>query len=133
MKAIIGVEPWDSMQTRALRVAERIDKGQPVTATDYHLNFADAVQLFHAFTPSRLALLEWLEGSGPASIDWLKASLNHDHGSADADIDQLIAWDLIAQDSTGQLFIPWDAIEIRVTLSQHHSDHGGDDCHAKAA
>lgn len=63
MKAIIGVEPWDSMQTRALRVAERIDKGQPVTATDYHLNFANAVQLFHNFTPSRHPDSRCLNGS----------------------------------------------------------------------
>ncbi|WPL17869.1 putative transcriptional regulator [Thiorhodovibrio winogradskyi] len=132
MKAIISVEPWDSMQARAMRIAERLDAGEPVGDADYYLNFADTAHLFRALTPARLALLERLETMGPAPAEALMAAPYHDRASTDKDIDQLIAWELIAQDNAGRFFIPWDAIEIRVTLGHQQQDHKSTD-HAQAA
>jgi predicted transcriptional regulator len=118
MKAIISTESWESLQSRALAIAEQVDagEGESPPEADYHLSFADSAQLFAELTPVRLALLEQLKTLGTASIQALAEQLHADQGAIRADIDQLLAWELIAQASDGQLYIPWDEIEIQATL-----------------
>ncbi|MCF7978138.1 MAG: hypothetical protein K9L82_08990 [Chromatiaceae bacterium] len=118
MKAIISTESWESLQSRALAIAQQVDAGEGETLpeADYHLSFADSAQLFSELTPARLALLEQLKTLGTASIHTLAEQLHADQGTVRADIDQLLAWELIAQARDGRLYIPWDEIQIQVTL-----------------
>lgn len=110
MKAIISTESWESLQSRALAIAQQTDagEGESLPEADYHLSFADSAQLFSELTPARLALLEQLKTLGTTSIHTLAEHLHADQGAVRADIDQLLAWELIAQASDGRLYIPWD-------------------------
>jgi|GEM_PF-5353384 len=56
-KAIIGITRWAETQRELRDMARRPD-------ADYHLNFADAAQLFGELTLARLALLEELRKPG---------------------------------------------------------------------
>lgn len=118
MKAILGIESWARMQARARQVAAAVDAGIRVAEADYHLNFVDAAQLWNAVTPARLALLERLADLGEASIEHLASALQSDRGSLSADVAALRDYSLIEQDADGRLRIPWESIEIRVTLGQ---------------
>lgn len=123
MKAIISTESWESLQSRALAIAQRVDAGEGETLpeADYHLNFADSAQLFSELTPARLALLEQLKTLGTASLQTLAEQLQADQGAVRADIDQLLAWELIAQARDGRFYLPWDEIQIQVTLGNAKS------------
>ncbi len=118
MKAILGIESWAQMQARARQVAAAVDAGIRVAEADYHLNFADAAQLWNAITPARLALLERLADLGDASVERLASALQRDRSSLSADVAALRDYSLIEQDADGRLRIPWESIEIRVTLGQ---------------
>jgi predicted transcriptional regulator len=121
MKAIINTDSWDSLQARALAVARQVDAGETPAEVDYHLSFADAAQLFSVLTPSRLALLERLKGLGATSLEALAEQLQRDPEAVRADLAPLLDWALIEEDGTGRLCVPWDAIELHVTLCDAQS------------
>jgi len=116
MKAIISTESWDSLQARALAVARQVDAGETPPEADYHLSFADSAQLFSLLTPARLALLEQLKRLGATSPDALADQLQRDPAAVRADLVPLLEWALIEQDDRERLRVPWEAIELHVTL-----------------
>jgi predicted transcriptional regulator len=116
MKAIISTESWDNLQARALAIGRQVDAGEMLPEADYHLSFADAAQLFGVLTPSRLALLEQIKGLGATSLEALAEQCQRDAEAVRADLVPLLDWALIEQDSTGRLRVPWEAIELHVTL-----------------
>lgn len=130
MKAILGTESWAKMQTRARQVAAAVDAGVTVAEADYHLNFADAAQLWDTITPARLALLERLaalrdrsehgpgDAAGEASIERLADALQRDRASLSADVAALHDLSLIERDADGRLRMSWESIEIHLTLGQ---------------
>ncbi|MEA3639756.1 MAG: hypothetical protein VBE63_07410 [Lamprobacter sp.] len=101
-----------------MAIAQQVDTGEGETLpeADFHLSFTDSAQLFSELTLARLALLEQLKTLGTASIQTLAEQLHADQGTIRADIDQLLDWELIAQARDGRLSIPWDEIQIQVTL-----------------
>ncbi len=115
-KAIIGLESWGAMQARAIEIARRVDVGEAVPEADYHLNFATAAQLFNELTPARMTLLEVLKGLGSVSIDALAKHLGRNYRNVHADISKLLELGLVEKNETGKVFVPWDEIQIRVTL-----------------
>lgn len=116
MKAIISTESWGGLQARALAVARQVDAGETPPAADYHLSFADSAQLFSVLTPARLALLERLKGLGATAPDALAEQLQRDPEALRADLAPLLDCALIEQDGAGRLCVPWEAIELHVTL-----------------
>ena len=115
-KAIIGLESWGAMQARAIEIARRADVGEAMPEADYHLNFATAAQLFNELTPARLALLEVLKGLGSASIYALARQLGRNYSNVHADIGKLLELGLVEKNEAGKVFVPWDEVQIRLTL-----------------
>ena len=115
-KAIIGLESWGTMQARAIEIARRADAGEAMPEADYHLNFATAAQLFNELTPARLALLEVLKGLGSASIYALARQLGRNYSNVHADIGKLLELGLVEKNEAGKVFVPWDEVQIRLTL-----------------
>ena len=116
MKAIVEIsEPGDYMR-RAREIARRADTGESLPEADYHLGFEDAGRLFAEFTPERCRLLDVLKVSGARSLSALAKGLGRNYGDVHRDVQALMAHELIAEDESGQVYVPWDSVEIRVRL-----------------
>ncbi len=115
-KVFIGVESFDEMARRARETARRVDAGERVPEADYYLNFSSAAQLFSELTPARLAVLERLKAQGPLTIYALAKRLDRNYSNVHADVQALLAHDLIAKDEGGRLYVPWEEIQIHLSL-----------------
>jgi predicted transcriptional regulator len=115
-KAIIETVRPGTYLAAAHAVAERLDAGEDLPETDYHLGFANAAQLFEELTPARMTLLETLQHSGPSCVEALAAQLDRAVAIVQADAARLLEHDLVRIDQTGRLFVPWEQVQITVTL-----------------
>ena len=70
----------------------------------------------YPLTPARMALLEALQQTGPTSVHALAKQLGRNDSNVHADVAKLIKHDLIHNDAAGNVLVPWDEIQIRVTL-----------------
>lgn len=116
-KAIIGIANFKETATDLMAVAARIDKGERLPSADYQLNFATASQLFNELTPKRLELLDTLKRTGPLSVYRLAKTLRRNYSNVHSSVSSLIALGLIARDENDLVFVPWDDVEIHVSLS----------------
>jgi len=116
-KAIIGISDYQGMKNELAALATRLDNGENVPATqDYHLNFASASQFFLELTPRRMQLLEYLKTVGKLSIYALAKSIKRNYSNVYNDIAHLLILRLVAKDEKGFIFVPWDEIDIHVSI-----------------
>lgn len=115
-KAIVEIPQRGQYLELALGVAQALEAGKDVPEADYHLGFANAAQLFSELTPARLAVLEALEGLGPVSIYALAKHLGRNYSNVHADTTRLLDLGLVQKNAEGRVWVPWDEIQIRVTL-----------------
>ena len=115
-KAIVEIPAAGEYFERALDIARRVDAGEAVPEADYHLGFASAAQLFGDLTPARMALLERLKTLGPVSIKALSEQLERNYSNVHADVGKLLELGLIEKNTAGKVHVPWEEIQIRVTL-----------------
>ncbi|HBA89584.1 MAG TPA: hypothetical protein DCZ75_16835 [Geobacter sp.] len=116
-KAIIGIANFRETERNLLAVAARIDKGERLPNADYQLNFASASQLFTELTPKRLELLDTLKRTGPQSVYRLAKTLRRNYSNVHGSVVSLIELGLIAKDANDKVYVPWDDVEIHVSLS----------------
>jgi predicted transcriptional regulator len=81
------------------------------------LNFATAAQLFTELTPKRMELLDTLKRTGPQSVYRLAKLLGRNYSNVHAAVARLMELGLIAKDDEDKVFVPWDDVEIHVSLS----------------
>lgn len=115
-KVFIGVESFDETSRRVRETARRVDAGERVAEADYYLNFSSAAQLFSELAPARLAALERLKAEGPLTIYALAKHLERNYSNVHADVQALVAHDLITKDEKGRLYVPWEEIQIHLSL-----------------
>lgn len=116
-KAIIGIANFKDTANQLLAVAARIDKGERLPTADYQLNFATASQLFNELTPKRLELLDTLKRTGPQTVYRLAKMLGRNYSNVHTSVNSLLALGLIARDENDKVYVPWDDVEIHVSLS----------------
>ena len=129
MKAIVGTTPISDTYKRALQIARDVDAGIEVPEADYHLNFSDAAQLFGELTVARVRLLDTLKAIGPVSIYALAKKLKRNYSNVHSDVGRLLELDLIEKDADNMVFVPWEAIQIQVSLDGSRSES---DCKGEA-
>lgn len=115
-KVIIGVESFEEGMARAREIARRLDAGEEVPEADYHLTFGNAALLFSELTPARLTLLETLKQSGPLTIYALAKQLKRNYSNVHRDVAKLLEHELVAKDKQGRVYVPWEEIQIRLSL-----------------
>jgi predicted transcriptional regulator len=115
-KAIVGVEPHEAMLRRSLEIARRVDRGERVPEADYHLNFANAAQLFSELTPERMRLLEVLKTGGAQSIYALAKALGRNYSNVHRDVQRLLEHELVGKDGHDRIYVPWEEVLISVRL-----------------
>ena len=116
-KAIIGIAGFKETADELHAIAARIDAGEQLPAADYSLNFATAAQLFAELTPKRMELLAALKKTGPQSVYRLSRMLGRNYSNVHAAVARLIELGLIARNEEDKVFVPWDDVEIHVSLS----------------
>ena len=82
------------------------------------LSFESADTLFADITPARLELLNTLAHLGPCSIDVLIKATGRNDANALIDTLRLIELGLIAQGDDGRVRVPFETLEIRMTLAR---------------
>lgn len=113
-KAIVETPRPGAYLDQALAVARRVDAGETVPEADYHLGFASTAQIFRELTPARLALLDALKRLGPVSMSALAEHLGRDYDKVRTDTARLMQLELVEENAEGQVWVPWDEIQIRV-------------------
>lgn len=116
-KAIIGITREGEMFAELKELARRIDVGEQLPEADYHLSFSSAAQLFGELTPARMRTLEVLKKSGPLTIYALAKRMGRNYSNVHADVSKLLEYELVAKNEDGQVYVPWDAVEIHVSLT----------------
>ena len=114
MKAIIEVSRKGSVFNA---VREQIAAAKRGHAVDYRLSFESARTLFAEVTPARLDLLNTLHAMGPVSIYALAKTSGRNYSNVHADIGRLIDLGLVERASDEAVFVPFEAIEIRMALA----------------
>ena len=115
-KAIVELSDWARTQAELRELGRRLDAGEELPEADYRLGFANAAQLFSKLTPKRLALLDALKRIGPVSIYALAKHLERNYSNVHADIGKLLEHGLVEKTPEGKVWVPWEEIQIRVTL-----------------
>lgn len=116
-KAIIGIANFKETENQLLAMAARLDRGELLPDADYQLNFATASQLFAELTPKRLELLDTLKRTGPQSVYRLAKTLRRNYSNVHSSVVGLLELGLIARDANDKVYVPWDDVEIHVSLS----------------
>lgn len=111
MKAIIEVAARNSVFDAALA---DLNNG----SADYHLSFESARSLFSEITPARLDLLGVLRQTGPCSVYALAKAAGRNYSNVHADVAGLAELNLIERTDDDAVFVPFEAVEIRMALPQ---------------
>lgn len=118
MKAIVEIVGEGQYFDDAMAVAKRIDAGESVPPTDYHLGFSSAPRLFAELTPARLALIEMLKATGPVTVYALAKRAGRNYSNVHRDVGKLLEHRLVARDEDGKIYVPWDEVQVRLTLGK---------------
>ncbi len=117
MKAIIGIHEPGHLRAGLLAAARRLDAGAAMPGADYQLRFATAAELFASFTPQVMRTLEVLQGRGPQTVNALARTLARNYSNVHADVRRLMADGLVKRQADGRVCVPFEAVEIRVSMS----------------
>ena len=117
-KAIVETSAAGDYFAKALEVARLVDAGEAVPEADYYLGFSSAAQLFGELTAARMALLEALKGLGPISIHALAKQVGRNYSNVHSDVTKLLDLGLIEKDAAGKIFVPWEEIQVRVSVGK---------------
>jgi predicted transcriptional regulator len=80
------------------------------------LGFTSAARLFSDLTPARLVIMETLKQRGAQSMYALAKHLKRNYSNVHRDVQKLLEYELVTKDATGQIYVPWDQIEIQLSL-----------------
>jgi len=121
MKAIIKVAPHEAFFETAraqLAALHRAASGEPVNEADYVLCFETASLLFSHLTRSRLGMLDRLRKMGPCSVYALAKAAGRNYSNVHRDVAALEEEGLIERNEAGQVFTPFDKVEIHLDMAQ---------------
>ncbi|MDZ4834930.1 MAG: hypothetical protein SGJ27_14225 [Candidatus Melainabacteria bacterium] len=82
----------------------------------HRVYFTSEDDLFSTLSPKRMVLLKFLKKAGPLSCRKLAELLNRAYSNVHQDVKQLSQLELIQKDEHQKLVVPWDEIEIAVSL-----------------
>ena len=114
MKAIIEVAPKNAIFGAAVRQLDKSRRGQEA---DFHLSFETMRLLFSELTPARLELLSVLRGTRASTVYALAKAAERNYSDVHLDVTRLTELGLIERNSDDKVFVPFDAVEIRLPLA----------------
>ena len=111
---ITVLKPEQAMQ-QMLADAKQLDKDEAL-AEPNKLVFSDLEQLLSSLTPKRWELTTKLAKEGTTSIKKLAELLQRDYSNVHSDVKRLQENGLINQAEGGGVYVPWDDLDIKVSL-----------------
>jgi predicted transcriptional regulator len=118
-RLLIGVAPPGAIFNELEEIGRRLDAGEHLPEVQHsELNFSSAVQLFSELSPARLTPLETLKRDGAMSIYALAKRLGRHYSNVHGDVKKLIEYGLIAKDEEQHVYVPWDEMQINVSLGK---------------
>ena len=99
----------------ALKTAKAGQKVKPY----FGIGFRSMAQFGEVVTPKRWEPVEFIKASGPMTIYALAKRLNRHYRNVHKDVTAMIEWTVIEKDEAGQVFVPWDEIDVRWPLLKH--------------
>lgn len=85
---------------------------------DYHLSFESARTLFSMLTPARIDLLDTLRRAESCSVYALAKAAGRNYSNVHTDMAQLIELGLAERAEDETVYVPFDEINIRLSLAQ---------------
>jgi predicted transcriptional regulator len=115
MKAIIDIAPKGT----AIRTARsQLRSAKSAKNNEFRLHYETARLLFADLTPTRVDLLNTLRKIGPASVYALAKAADRHYANVHGDIALLEGLDLIERNDDGQVWVPYESIQINLTLAE---------------
>jgi predicted transcriptional regulator len=111
-------EPMADMLDRARVVMETLEAGSEPPESYFGIGFESMSQVLAVFTPKRLALVAYLREHGPLTVAALARGLGRDYKSVHADVADLMEWTVVERGADGQVWVPWDEIDLRLPLAR---------------
>lgn len=115
--AIIGISNRKATAAQAGEAARQADIGAALPPADYHLGFADALQLLAELPPRCLDTLRAVKRLGPVSIYAVAKALERNYSNVHADVQKLLEHGLVEKDGEGRVSVLWDDVVVRVDRS----------------
>ena len=113
----IEIQPAQVALNRFGTALEATLAGQPIESY-CGVGFETMAQLGEVFTPKRWELVEALKTAGPLTIYALAKHLGRHYRNVHKDVTVLMEWTVIDKDEDGQVFVPWDEIDVRWPLKR---------------
>ena len=98
------------------RTWERAERGEALQAIET-VGFESIPQMLSTLTPGRWDLIQALKRQGPATIDFLAASVGRDPARVRQDVDALVDLGIMESGDGRYVSVPWDEIDLRVPLA----------------
>ena len=110
-------EPATASLARARATMQALQGGKR-SEPYFGVGFESMAQMLATFTARRLDLLATLREQGPTTIAALARTLGRDYKNVHGDVNALIQWLAVERDDQGQVFVPWDEVDIRLPLTR---------------
>lgn len=117
MKAVIEIAPRGSVFKTA-RKQLKAAEARPGLGANYYLSFESARALFSELTPARIDLLEALRRRGPCSVYALAKDVERNYSNVHTDVGKLEEHGLVKRTPEDTVFVPFESMEIHLTLSK---------------
>jgi len=118
MKAIVEVTSGQEYINDAMNIARKFDAGNSVQPADYRLHFETARVMWSHLSGARLELLDTLNRQGACSVYALAKAAQRNYSNVHRDVAALEDLGLIERDNEDRVFVPFEAIEIRMPLTK---------------
>ena len=82
----------------------------------FGIGFRSMAQFSAVFIPKRWELVEFLKASGPLTIYALAKRVQRHSRNVHKDVTALMQWTVIEKDAAGRVFVPWDEIDLPMSL-----------------
>jgi predicted transcriptional regulator len=108
-------EPMSDNISRAKAAMETLQRGETPEAY-FGVGFPNMAEMLAVFSAKRMELVAYLRTHGPLTLAELTRHQGQAHENIESDVATLTEWMAIERDETGQLFVPWDEIEVHLPL-----------------
>jgi len=114
---LISVCTLDEFKKHVRSTFKRAEAGKEAEEPIHKLYFPDEDTLFGTLSRKRMELLRYLKKHGPLSIRQLAAQLDRAYANVHDDVKQLLQLELVVKNEEEKLVVPWDEINIAVSLA----------------
>lgn len=110
-------EPVAAGTARVQAVMEALQRGE--TPEPYFgVGFQTMAQMLAVFTPKRLELIARLRAAGPMPVAELSRLLGRHYKNVHGDVAALMEWSAVERDASGNVSVPWDEIDVRLSFGE---------------